>query len=71
MIALEGGGRWPGLDTAFHLRADRILRTARVAQSTALPDVALEAATCIAVGADPTRLTEWIEEGRQRAERIR
>jgi hypothetical protein len=31
---------------------------------------ALEAALLIAAGADLTRLTEWIEEGQQRAERI-
>jgi hypothetical protein len=32
---------------------------------------ALEAAMCIAAGADLTQLTEWIEEGQQRAERLR
>jgi hypothetical protein len=32
---------------------------------------ALEAALCIAAGADLTRLPEWIEEGQERAERIR
>jgi hypothetical protein len=32
---------------------------------------ALEAALLIAAGADLTRLTEWIEEGQQRAQRIR
>jgi hypothetical protein len=32
---------------------------------------ALEAALCIAAGADLTRLTEWIAEGQERAERIR
>jgi hypothetical protein len=32
---------------------------------------ALEAALCIAAGADLTRLTEWIVEGQDRAERIR
>ena len=32
---------------------------------------ALEAALLIAAGADLTRLTEWIDEGQQRAERIR
>jgi hypothetical protein len=32
---------------------------------------ALQAALLIAAGADLTRLTEWIEEGQQRAERIR
>jgi hypothetical protein len=32
---------------------------------------ALQAALLIAAGADPTWLTEWIEEGQQRAERIR
>jgi hypothetical protein len=32
---------------------------------------ALEAAACIAAGADLTRLTGWIAVGRQRAERIR
>jgi hypothetical protein len=35
------------------------------------PSRALQAALCIAAGADLTRLTEWIEEGQQRAERIR
>jgi hypothetical protein len=32
---------------------------------------ALEAALCIAAGADLTRLTEWIAVGQERAERIR
>jgi hypothetical protein len=32
---------------------------------------ALEAALLIAAGADLTRLTEWIEEGQERAQRIR
>jgi hypothetical protein len=32
---------------------------------------ALQAALLIAAGADLTRLTEWIEEGQERAERIR
>jgi hypothetical protein len=32
---------------------------------------ALQAALLIAAGADLTRLTEWIEEGKERAERIR
>jgi hypothetical protein len=31
----------------------------------------LEAALLIAAGGDLTRLTEWIEEGQKRAERIR
>jgi hypothetical protein len=35
------------------------------------PRRALEAALCIAVGADLTRLTEWIAVGQERAERIR
>jgi hypothetical protein len=35
------------------------------------PRRALEAALCIAAGADLTQLTEWIEEGQQRAQRIR
>jgi hypothetical protein len=35
------------------------------------PRRALEAALCIAAGADLTRLTEWIEEGQERAERVR
>jgi hypothetical protein len=35
------------------------------------PRRALQAALCIAAGADLTRLTEWIEEGQERAERIR
>jgi hypothetical protein len=32
---------------------------------------ALEAASCIAAGADLTRLTEWIAVGQERAERVR
>jgi hypothetical protein len=32
---------------------------------------ALEAALCIAAGADQTRLTEWIAVGQEPAERIR
>jgi hypothetical protein len=32
---------------------------------------AVQAALLIAAGADLTRLTEWIEEGQQRAERVR
>jgi hypothetical protein len=35
------------------------------------PCKALAAALLIAAGADLTRLTEWIEEGQQRAERVR
>ena len=35
------------------------------------PRKALEAALCIAAGADLTRLTEWIAMGQERAERIR
>jgi hypothetical protein len=35
------------------------------------PRKALEAALCIAAGADLTRLTEWIADGQRRAERIR
>jgi hypothetical protein len=35
------------------------------------PRRALEAALCIAAGADLTRLMEWIEEGQRRAERVR
>jgi hypothetical protein len=35
------------------------------------PSRALQAALCIAAGADLTRLTEWIEEGQERAQRIR
>jgi hypothetical protein len=35
------------------------------------PHKALAAALLIAAGADLTRLTEWIEEGQERAERIR
>jgi hypothetical protein len=35
------------------------------------PRRALEAALCIAAGADLTRLTEWIAVGQERAERIR
>jgi hypothetical protein len=35
------------------------------------PRRALEAALCIAAGADLTRLTEWIEEGQERAQQIR
>jgi hypothetical protein len=35
------------------------------------PRRALEAALCIAAGADLTRLTEWIAVGQERAQRIR
>jgi hypothetical protein len=35
------------------------------------PSRALQAALCIAAGADLTRLTEWIAEGQERAERVR
>jgi hypothetical protein len=35
------------------------------------PRKALEAALCIAAGADLTRLTEWIAVGQERAQRIR
>jgi hypothetical protein len=35
------------------------------------PSRALQAALCIAAGADLTRLTEWIAVGQERAERIR
>jgi len=35
------------------------------------PRRAVEAALCIAAGAGLTRLTEWIEEGQERAQRIR
>jgi hypothetical protein len=35
------------------------------------PSRGLQAALCIAAGADLTRLTEWIAEGQRRAERIR
>jgi hypothetical protein len=35
------------------------------------PRRALQAALLIAAGADLTRLTDWIEEGQERAERIR
>ncbi|HEV8527980.1 MAG TPA: hypothetical protein VGS60_10585 [Actinomycetes bacterium] len=35
------------------------------------PRRALEAALCIAAGADLTRLTEWIAVGQERAERVR
>jgi hypothetical protein len=35
------------------------------------PRRALEAALCIAAGADLASLTEWIAEGLRRAERIR
>jgi hypothetical protein len=35
------------------------------------PRRALEAALCIAAGADLTRLTEWIAVGEERAQRIR
>jgi hypothetical protein len=35
------------------------------------PRRALEAALCIAAGADLTRLMEWIAVGQERAERIR
>jgi hypothetical protein len=35
------------------------------------PRRALEAALCIAAGADLTRLMEWITVGQERAERIR
>ena len=35
------------------------------------PRRALEAALCIAAGADLTRLTEWIAAGEERAQRIR
>jgi hypothetical protein len=35
------------------------------------PRRALEAALCIAAGADLTQLTRWIHEGQERADRIR
>src|SRR5215510_16414785 len=35
------------------------------------PSRALEAALCIAAGADLTRLTEWVAVGQERAERLR
>jgi hypothetical protein len=35
------------------------------------PSRALQAALCIAAGADLTRLTEWIAVGQERAQRIR
>jgi hypothetical protein len=35
------------------------------------PSRALQAALCIAAGADLTRLTEWIAVGQERAERLR
>src|SRR5262245_3307564 len=35
------------------------------------PSRALEAALCIAAGADLTRVTEWIAEGQQRAQLVR
>jgi hypothetical protein len=35
------------------------------------PSMALQAALCIAAGADLTQLTRWIHEGQERAERIR
>jgi hypothetical protein len=35
------------------------------------PSSALEAALCIAAGADLTRLTEWIAVGQERAKRVR
>ena len=35
------------------------------------PHRALEAALCIAAGADLTLLTQWIEEGQRRSKRVR
>jgi hypothetical protein len=35
------------------------------------PSRALQAALCIAAGADLTQLTRWLHEGQERAERIR
>jgi hypothetical protein len=50
-----------GVTLGFYARENR----------TEWPRKALAAALLIAAGADLTRLTEWIEEGQERAERIR
>jgi hypothetical protein len=51
-----------GLAFAFHDRDER---------DGLWPHRALEAALCIAAGADLTRLMEWIAVGQERAQRIR
>jgi hypothetical protein len=55
-------GRTGGVIFAFHDRDER---------DGLWPRRALEAALCIAAGADLTRLTGWIAEGQRRAERVR
>jgi hypothetical protein len=51
-----------GLIFAFHDRDER---------DGLWPRRGLEAALCIAAGADLTRLIDWIAEGQRRAERVR